>query len=429
MKISKIVPKSYSEVKNLPRFNFTKKVKKQRRLLTPIAWLLSFPETWQRKAKIIKFNMESLKKTPYLLLANHNAFYDFKVATRAIFPRRATYVVALDGFIAREAIMREVGCIGTRKFITDVTVVKQIKRSLNELKHINILYPEARYSLVGTTAVLPESLGKLVKLLKVPIVTLISHGHHLSQPVWNLRKRKVKTSAEMRYLLSPEQIENFTVPEINKMINQAFMYDDYAWQKANNVLIKEAYRAEGLEAPLYKCPACLCEGKNITKGATLTCSNCGLSHELLENGELKNHHGKTYFTSISAWFDWQRETVKNEILNGTYRFEHDVKINMLPNSTGFYEIGKGTLTHDLDGFVVSGKGFGETFTFKRSILDNYSVHIEYNYFGRGHGISFSTGSDTFYMFSPEKTYLVTKVYFAVEELYKLKKDELTALLP
>lgn len=426
MKISKIVQKPYSEVSKLPRFNFTKKVKKQRRILTPVAWLLSFLETWQRKAKITKTNMESLKKTPYLLLANHNAFYDFKVATRAIFPRRATYVVALDGFIDRESIMREVGCIGTRKFITDVTVVKQIKRSLNELKHINILYPEARYSLVGTTAALPESLGKLVKLLKVPIVTLISQGHHLSQPVWNLKKRKVKTTAEMKYLLSPEQIEKLTVPEINKLINEAFMYDDYAWQKAHNVLIKAPNRAEGLEAPLYKCPACLAEGKHTTKGIALTCTNCGLTHELLENGELKNRHGKTYFTSIPDWFEWQRKKVKVEIINGTYSFEHEVKINMLPNSTGFYEIGSGTLTHDANGFNVSGEGFGETFTFKRDVLDNYSVHIEYNYFGRGHGISFSTGNDTFYMFSTEKTYLVTKVYFAVEELYKLKKAEVKA---
>lgn len=243
MKINKIVKKPYSEVLNLPRFDFAKKVKKQRRILTPVAWLLSFPETWKRRAKITKIGMKPLKKTPYLLLCNHNAFYDFKVATRAIFPRRATYVVALDGFIDREGIMREVGCIATRKFITDVTVVKQIKRSLFELKHINALYPEARYSLVGTTAIIPESLGKLVKFLKVPIVTLICHGHHLSQPVWNLRKRKVKTSAELTYLLTPEQIETMTLEQINEAINKAFQYDDYAWQKAHNILIKEPFRA------------------------------------------------------------------------------------------------------------------------------------------------------------------------------------------
>lgn len=34
-------------------------------------------------------------------------------------------------------------------------------------------YPEARYSLCGTTAVLPSSLGKFCKMLDIPVVTFI----------------------------------------------------------------------------------------------------------------------------------------------------------------------------------------------------------------------------------------------------------------
>jgi hypothetical protein len=39
---------------------------------------------------------------------------------------------------------------------------------LNVNKDILALCPEARYSLVGTTAALPEFLGKMAKLLEVP---------------------------------------------------------------------------------------------------------------------------------------------------------------------------------------------------------------------------------------------------------------------
>ena len=87
--------------------------------------------------------------------------------TAAIFPYRANYVVALDGFISREWIMRLVGCIAKRKFVNDLELIRQTVKLLKQ-KQIVTYYPEARYSLIGTNAVLPESLGKMIQFLKVP---------------------------------------------------------------------------------------------------------------------------------------------------------------------------------------------------------------------------------------------------------------------
>src|SRR5690606_973279 len=116
--------------------------------------------------KVNKVNMKGLKP-PYLLLCTHHAFLDFKVTTHSIFPKRATYVVAVDGFIRREWLLRNVGAIGKRKFTPqDTLLFKQIKYSLDTLKRVTCLYPEACYSVIGTTALLPESLAKLAKVLK-----------------------------------------------------------------------------------------------------------------------------------------------------------------------------------------------------------------------------------------------------------------------
>ncbi len=423
MKIKRVVEKPYSVVSNMKRFNIAKPVKKQRLFLLPIIWLLALPETFKRRVKITKHNMKSLKKEPYILLCNHNSFYDFKVATKAIFPRRATYIVAVDGFINREWIMREVGCFPKRKFITDPGLIKQIKRSVFNLKHICMIYSEARYSHVGATTTLPDSLAKLVKHLKVPVVSLITQGNHLAQPVWNLKKRKVKTAAKMTHLITKEETTSLSVAEINKRINEAFLYDDYAWQKENKVKISESFRAEGLEAMLYKCPSCKTEAMMSTSKNEIKCEACQKLWVMDEYGSLKAQDGKDIFTHIPDWYNWEREEVKKEIINKTYYFEHEVDVNMLPSSKGFYQIGKGKLIHSLEGFKVTGSGMGESFEFVKTPLENYGVHVEYNYFGRGHGISFSTNKDTFYMFSKEKDYLVTKVHFAVEELYKIVLEE------
>ncbi|MFA6647785.1 MAG: hypothetical protein WCS32_04020, partial [Candidatus Izemoplasmatales bacterium] len=129
MKISDVVFKTYEEVEKMERFDLKSMPKKAKWYLQVLAWGLSIPETFIRKVKITKVNMDKVKG-PYVLICNHNSFFDFKVATRAFFPRRANYVVAVDGFINREKLMRNVGCIGKRKFVADPSIVKQLKHSL-----------------------------------------------------------------------------------------------------------------------------------------------------------------------------------------------------------------------------------------------------------------------------------------------------------
>ena len=424
MNISDIVYKTVAEVDAMPRFDLVSPPKIGKWYLQPVAWLLSFPETWKHHVKIRKHRMEHLKGG-YLLMCNHNAFFDFKVATRAFFPRRANYVVAVDGFINREKIMRDVGCIAKRKFITDIQIVRQIKTSINDHQQICALYPEARYSLVGTTAVLPDSLGKLIKLLGAPVVTFICHGHHLQQPVWNLKKRLVPTSADMTQLLTVEEVIALSVEDINTKLREAFYYDDYAYQLEQRIEIHAADRAEGLHKPLYQCPNCLVEGKMNSKGHELFCEACQKRWSMDTFGRLSANEGKTEFSHIPDWFEWIRLQVRQQVQTGTYHIDVEVDVDSLPNSTGFYRLGRARLIHNHEGFQLSAMWNEKPFEVKKAVADNYSVHIEYDYFGKGHAVSFSLPNDTYYCFPVDRQFPITKFHFGTEELYRhyiQKKD-------
>lgn len=418
MKITDIVYKTVDEVKAMPRFDLKAMPVKPKWYLQVLAWVLALPETFAVHSKIHKHNMKQLKG-PYIMLCNHNSFLDFKVATRAAFPHRSTYIVAVDGFIGREAIMRNVGCFAKRKFVSEIALVKQIKYSLMNNKTIVQIYPEARYSLVGTTSPLPESLGKLVKLLQYPVVTMIGHGHHLRQPFWNLKKRKLHTSADMTQIITKEDIQVLSVEEINQRIRTAFQYDEYAYQLENEISISESYRAENLHKPLYMCPHCKSEFQMKSERHRIWCDHCKEEYEMDELGRLHNPKGITLFTHIPDWFEWQREQVKQEILSGNYHIELEVNIDMLPNSTGFYRIGTGTLIHNKDGYEL----IAENLHIIKPAIANFGVHIEYDYFGRGDGISFSTNEDTYYIYPIDQSYSVTKFHFATEELYKLTEQK------
>ena len=86
---------------NFERFDMTKPPIRTRWFLRPLTWLLSVPSTISHRTRITKTGTDGLK-APYLMLCNHNSFMDFKVLTKAVFPQRCNYVVAIDGFIGRE---------------------------------------------------------------------------------------------------------------------------------------------------------------------------------------------------------------------------------------------------------------------------------------------------------------------------------------
>lgn len=403
----------------IPRFDMIKPPKRQH--LMPLIWLLSFPEVIAHKNKLTKINMENIKP-PYLLLCNHNAFMDFKVATKATFPHKVNYVVAIDGFWKREWLLRLIGCICKRKFTNDITLVRQLKRVVDR-GDIAAIYPEARYSLCGTTAVLPESLGKLAKILHVPVVTLICHGHHVNSPFWNLPDHKVRgTEAVMKCLYTADQLAQLNYKEIMQGIEKEFQYDDYTWQKEKGIHITYGERAKGLHKILYKCPACGAEYKMSSAGTTLHCNSCQKEWEMTELSELQAKTGNTEFTHIPDWYEWERAEVRKEVENGTYGITLKAQVDALPNADRYIDIGMATLTHNMDGFTLSGSYKGEDYTVKLDAPSQYSVHIEYDYLGKkGDCVDLNTINDTLYVYPEGTEFSVTKMALATEELYNFYK--------
>ena len=373
---------------------------------------------------------------PYLLLCNHNAFLDFFVASAATYPARANYVVAIDGFtmpvgkdgfISREWAMRRAGCIMKRKFTRDVVLVRQLRQVVKN-GDVPVIYPEARYSLCGTTAVLPESLGKLCNLLRVPVAVLICHGHHVNSPFWRLGDQKIPTEAELRLLLTADEATNLPVDEINRRINEAFQYDDFKWQLEKGIEITDPDRARGLHKVLYQCPVCGREYRMTSEGTKLRCEACGSQWEMDTLGRLVSDV-HTEFTKadgtihIPDWYEWERMNVRREVEAGTYFFQGPVHVKSLPDSKGYVDMGKGTMRHDMHGFHVEVDGKYGHHEMYRAVSDLYSCHIEYEYLGKyGDCVDLNTLEDTWYTYPEGTDFSVTKFALATEELYRNYKE-------
>ena len=302
----------------------------------------------------------------------------------------------------------------------DLHLVKSIRKVLSR-GDVLCMYPEARYSPAGITSYIPESVGMLVKRNKVPVVAVVHRGNYLHSPFWDFRrKRKVPLHTTLTKILTPEEIENMSVDEINDRIRETLTYNEYAYQQERGILIKEPFRAEGLHKILYQCPHCLTESKMSSKGAEIFCEECGKRWILNENGSINAVEGVTEFSSVPDWFEWERDQVTAEVESGKYSFADEVDVFSMPRCWKFEDLGQARLTHDAErGFIIEGHYNGADYRVHRNPLQTNSLHVEYDWFRirRDDCIDVSTENDSFYCYFKTKKNVVTKLAFATEAIF------------
>ena len=399
-----------------------KPAKKPNILFKTLLKIVSLFDLLAVKFKANKIGMEKLKrKEPCLILMNHNSFLDLEIASSVLYPRSINIVTTTDAFVDKAWLMRQIGCIPINKFSTNPNVVKECINLVKKQKSTILMYPEAGYSFDGTATTMASTIGKFVKMLNVPLVTIITHGAFLRQPLYNnLRKRKIKVTADVEYVLSPEEIKKMTAEEINQVVYKQFGFDAFKEQQEGKIVISDPNRAEGLERVMYKCPHCLSEEHMLGQGTTVTCSKCGASYELTEIGYLNNLTGETKINHVPSWYKWEREEVRKELVKGTYVTDTDVEIFILKDPFRLYKLGEGHLHHDNNGFVLTG-GDG-LLHYTQGVTHSHSVNSDFYWYQISDIVCVGDHKVLYYCV-PKKKINVAKVRLATEELYKMAKEE------
>ena len=369
------------------------------------------------------------KKEPCLILMNHSCFLDLQIAYRILYPRPFNIICTSDGFVGFFGLMgwlmRTIGCVPTQKFVTDLSLVRDMEYCFKELKTSVLMYPEASYSFDGTATALPRKMGVLLKKYKVPVVMIETFGAFSRNPLYNeLQVRKsVPVSAKVRLLYTKEEIQSKTVQELSDGVDGAFSFDHFRWQKEQGLEISEPFRADGLNRILYKCPHCGEEGQMTGKGERLTCNACGKQWSLTPLGELAAKSGETEFSHIPDWYAWQRKKVTEEIESGEYRLDVDVDIAMLVDFKAIYKVGSGHLTHDATGFCLT--GCDGRLDYRQGPRSCYSLYADYYWYEIADVICIGNNDRLYYCF-PKGGDVVAKTRLAVEQMYKLDKGKKAA---
>ena len=419
MKI-KVIDKSYEDVLKIERQKH-KRPNKPNMFFRTLMRVVAAPDLKKTNFKAEKVGMEKLgKKESALYLMNHSSFIDLEIVAKLLYPRPFNIITTSDAFVGKDFLLRWIGCIPTNKFVHDPTLIRDIMHAIKKLKSNVVLFPEASYSFDGTATPLPDTVGKLVKLLGVPVIMIRTYGAFARDPLYNnIQVRKADVSAKEEYLLSPDDIQSMSAEEINEVIASRFDFDNFKWQQENKIKIDAPTRADYLNRVLYKCPVCLTEGKMLGEGIKITCTECGKTHILNEYGHLEAEDGNPSFTHIPDWYRWERECVKEELLSGKYEFDVPVDILMTVDTKHLYKVGEGRLIHNTDGFHLT--GCDGKLKYEHKPLSSYSLYSDFNWYEIGDVICIGNHEALYYCFPKVEGDIVAKARLATEELYKILK--------
>ena len=176
-------------------------------------------------------------------------------------------------------------------------------------------------------------------------------------------------------------------------------------------------------------PNCNSDFHMKSKDFRLWCENCHSKWDMNYYGRLEEYDSEGKKTGkeihVPDWYKWERKCVNEEVENGTYHFEDDVRVEELFNShIGFYNQGKVHMVQDLDGIHLHGTlDNGMRFDLDKDALSTASIHIEYNFKKRGDAIDIATLEGTWFVYPINMDNVLTKIHFATEAIYNNAKKK------
>ncbi|MCH5160224.1 MAG: hypothetical protein J1F66_05225 [Clostridiales bacterium] len=301
----------------------------------------------RKQIKLIHDGSLKKIKPPYVLVANHCNFVDVGAVMTMMYPTCASFVISVTQLVQWPKLINYMGILPKKQFTVDTSLIRDIKYVLSKNRPV-VIYPEAKLSVVGTPNIIKPAIAKLIKMLKVPLVTVCFHGDYLHKPRWTKTKRFVPVTAEVKVAVTADEVGDITAQEIHRRIVENLTYDDYAYQLANGIEIVTPDLVEGLEHILYKCPECGEEFAMTAHGNTLTCSKCGAAVTQNKLGQLEGGR----FDKVVDWYEWQRACVAEEVQGDAYSFDGFFRAEQLVGKE-YVDMGDAHIVHNKSGITAT----------------------------------------------------------------------------
>lgn len=281
-------------------------IKFRHRVVRNIAYAIVYPYA-RIKYGITIEKFKQQKKTPYLVLLNHQTPFDqffVGMAFKGPIYYLATEDIFSNGFVST-LIKWLVAPIPIKKQAGDVGAVKQCIRVAREGGTICIA-PEGNRTYSGKTEYISDAIAPMAKMLKLPIALYRIEGGYGAEPRWSDVVRKGKMRSYVSRVIEPEEYKEMTNEELFRIIEEGL----YVNEACVSGEFHHKKRAEYLERAIYVCPYCGLS-KFESHNEVFECKNCGREVEYTPTKELKGIGFDFPFQFVNDWYEYQKSFVSD----------------------------------------------------------------------------------------------------------------------
>ena len=252
---------------------------------------------------------------------------------------------------------------------SDLETIRNISKALKNGDIVG-LFPEGTRSWDGEMMDITAATAKLVRIFKVPIIFVHIEGGFLNKPRWSDKVRKGPVSIRVVRVLTPEEIERMTLPEITALTKECLSFSTDEWEDTAHIPYKSDTLAEGSERLFYLCPRCGKFSTMESHGNTVRCSSCGFSADFDEYGKIRTNDEKIPYTRLSEWHEWEKGELE-------HIYSESGKEQIFSDHGILFQIpGKKKLETVSDSFTVGACHKGLSFVFEGEVRHGESSFSE-----------------------------------------------------
>ena len=338
------------------------KIKKPNAILYFVVYILFFP-----LLKLL-FRLEVDRKGyshpvgPFVVVSNHISFMDFLLAMLSFYPCRLNPVTAQKFFFYRplNRLLPMMGCIPKNLFDPDIRSIMGIKTVIKRGGRI-LLFPEGRCTVGGAYMGVHKSTGKLIKNLRVPVVSCHIEGAYTCMPFWRKGLRFGRERVTLAGLFSAEDTEVLSIDELNAAIDARLGGLDTSPPRKPFRTYGARRLIEGLHNILYWCPKCGQEFSLVTENCTIRCTSCGNTASMDRYAKLSMGPESFVPESVQSWYKEQSLHEYELLSDDMEPICIQVTVRMpLKAADGITPCGEGVLSLGPAGWRYEGELSGET---------------------------------------------------------------------
>ncbi len=304
-------------------------VKKRHKFLFVLLKTLVMPYFWLFKGYRRKNKFDNRKQN-VLVLSNHQT--DIDCINISFHFRRTLYFLMTDSVTSNRKIYRLLDYvfapITKKKGTNDSTSIRKMIQVAREGGSL-CLFPEGNRCYAEFQYPVENSISKLVRILKLPLIIFNIHGGNGVSPRWKHKPRKGKFYGEIKRIIYPDEYNKMSDDELHDtIVNNLRVYDS----ESGN-LYRSKRRAEYLEKMLFVCPNCNKQGTLYSKKEYITCTSCGLNVEYTKDLHLKSNDESFKYTKLNDWYQMQKKWVKEYIVKENETIFKDTSVRLFTSNS------------------------------------------------------------------------------------------------